>query len=183
MFCNCDFIINRPEKRGLMKIVMLLVITLIALPGWAKSPILDWLVEGEDFINGCGCVVSDRHDDRHDHSLVYSDIDKVEYVFNDEGAQIGEKVIHAPAIIKVGGKKYELKWISSTEKTPVPKRAVRFTRTYANDKSRLILNYKTTSVCSPKNVDCEYTGYAVDAILTMDGQTHRLTELKGACGC
>ncbi|MBI2335568.1 MAG: hypothetical protein HYU97_02260 [Deltaproteobacteria bacterium] len=138
------------------------VVLLFAMPCWAESPILDRLELDKDFPSGCGCIVGDAKG----HFLVASDIEE-----------------KSSAIIKIAGKRYELKWVSSTETSAKPRLGARFSNVYESGPIRLELNRKTTFVCSPRDESCEVTGYVVRMILTIEGQTYRWTGLKGECGC
>lgn len=154
-----------------MKIAAFLMMMATAMPCGATSPVLDYLDLDADFPSGCGCSVMDAKE----HFLI--SVKDMDYTTLDG------KVTHHPAIIKLAGKRYELKWISSTEKPGRPYRGERFTKIYSDGTVRLVLNYRTTFVCPPKDESCEVIRYAVDAILTNEGQVYRLTGLKGDCGC
>jgi hypothetical protein len=164
-----------------MKIFVVLVVTLAAVTCWAESPVLDWLDGDKRLPSGCGCSVMDAKG----HLLIASEL----------GSLIDEKGVEhwPPVFIKIAGQRHELKWVSSTHPSTIQKQGVRvtingrrgdrFSRVYEGKDIRLTLNYKTTFVCSPKDESCEVTRYAVDATLMIKGQTHRLTGLKGECGC
>lgn len=154
-----------------MKIIVLIIAALVSLSCWAQTPKLDHLEIDKDFPSGCGCSVTDAKD----HFLVANDF---ETITGKEGLEVKRS-----AVIKWVGKQHRLNFISSTKKSDTPKRGERFTKIYGDDHIRLTLNYRTTFTCPPKDESCEVVRYAVDAVLTVDGQTYRLPNLKGDCGC
>lgn len=145
--------------------MIFLIAMLVATSAGAKSQMLDWLEIDKDFGSGCGCSIADTDG----HVLIARN----EYYYDG----------HDPAIIKISGKRYELKWVSSSEPPIIQNRGVRFSRIYEGNSIRLELSYKTIFLCDPKDEDCEVTRYAVDAALTVNGKTHQFTGLQGSCGC
>lgn len=123
---------------------------------------LEKLDQRQDVASDCSCSVTNSKGEL----LVVSDIqDK------------------APAVVRVNGKKEELKWISSTEKSGTPKKGDSFSRAYGNANLKLKLEYKTTFVCGKDDESCEVTRYSVDATLEEGKRKSEMKNLKGDCGC
>jgi hypothetical protein len=130
--------------------------------GESKNFGLEKLEQDKDFESGCSCSVTNSKNE----FLVVSDLqDK------------------APAVVRVGGNKLELKWISSTEKSGSVKKGDTFNRVYGDANLKLKLNYKTTFVCGKDDESCEVTRYSVDTTLEEGKKKSEMKNLKGDCGC
>ena len=127
----------------------------------AKAFVLQQL-EASENPSGCSCSVMNA---------------KNEYLLS---ADLLDK---ASAIIRVEGRKLDMKFVSTTEKKKEPKKGDTFTRVYSNGPTTLKLNYKTISACPPDSETCEVTRYAVDGLLQNGKHKQNLKHLRGECGC
>jgi len=134
-----------------------------------KPIVLEKLEMGKDFEADCCCSVwREGKDPNMQDDFVWSDL-----------------LERAPAVIKLDGKRRELKYISSTEKKTVRK-GDSFSKVYRDGKTELKLNYKVTFACPQNSLEaegCETTGYSVDLSLKDGSRKLKMNSLKGACGC
>lgn len=101
----------------------------------------------------------------------------------DEFLVVSDLQEKAPAIVRINGKKMELKLISSTEKTGRPKNGDTFTRVYGSANIKLSMHYKTNFVCEKDDESCEVIRYSVDTVLKRGSENSELKNMKGDCGC
>lgn len=123
--------------------------------------VLEKLAEDEA-PSGCSCSIKNS---------------KNEFIFNSD---LLEK---SYAIVRVEGRKRNLKWHSSTEKGGELKKNDTFTREYGDGKMKLKLNYKAMFVCPVDSETCEVTRYSIQAILQEGSKKSDTKNLRGECGC
>lgn len=144
---------------NLILLFIILLFSIVCRPQNKKDLIIG-VLKDQSHVDGCGCCFTFLSGDK---DVIQMETDTLVWM-------------------NINGIDQRFKLDNSTQTNEAYKVGMKWSEQYSNDLYTFQINYVVTSICSPDDENCEWTGMDATIILE-NGESKTIVKVKGGCGC